>query len=108
MDRYKLVSHPPIKEVAEQMTLPSDSPDRFGLYSGQIPGATLEGATPEEHRRLFKEFMIAPESMETVPSQLGRLSIKGKTLEGEAAKVNIDPFAERNSFGTLEIGEVEE
>jgi hypothetical protein len=106
MERYKLVYYPPIKEVAEKMTLPIGSPDRFSVYSGRILGATFEDSTPTYEKKLFKDFLIDPSRLETIADNtLGHLAIIGTTLEGEPAKVDVNPFSEDRTFGTLEIGE---
>jgi hypothetical protein len=107
MIRYKLVSHPPIREIAEKMTLPTGSPERFGSYSGQIPGVTLEDASPTDAKQLFREFLIDPSRLETIDSELGRVAITGKTFDGEFARVDVNPFLEATGLGSLEIGESE-
>lgn len=108
MQRYNLLLYPPITEVAEQLTRPNDSLGRFGNYKGRIPGVSYADAELGKPFDIVKDFFIAPERIERVESELGRVAIYGKTAEGEYAKVDVNPFADPDSFGTLEIGEVDE
>lgn len=103
MTRYNLLLHPPISEVGEQLTLPDDSLHRYGNYKGRVPDVTYLDVAEGRVRDIIIDFFIAPERIERVESELGRLAIYGRTLEGEAARVDIDHFKHSDSLGVIEV-----
>ena len=99
-----LISYPTLAQVAEQLSMPSES-NRFGEYIGQIPNTTIVDSAVRDISEVYQVLLIAPERMERVASDLGRIIIKGITSEGESATVDIDPFCELNTLGTIFVGE---
>ncbi len=99
-----LVSYPPLRSVVEQISMPIDIEGRFGAYTGKRPDAEIDETTPSIGN-IFEEVYIAPEKLENISSKLGGLTIIGITREGEKARVEITPFDELDTHGTIFIGE---
>jgi len=100
-----LVTYPPLNMVAEQLTMPDDVDGRYGDYTGQKIGKFITDRTIKEIHEVYEVIRIAPERIERISSELGRILIIGNTIEGKPASVDIDPFAELNSIGTILIEE---
>ncbi|HUD08323.1 MAG TPA: hypothetical protein VMQ52_04545 [Candidatus Saccharimonadales bacterium] len=100
-----LIAYPPLEVVAEQLTMFEGSTERYGDYTGQKPGTTITDKSVRNVDDVFEVVSIAPDIMERITSELGKVTIIGKTRDGEQAIVNIDPFAELTSVGTILIGE---
>lgn len=99
-----LVSYPSLETVAEQLSMPDDIQNRYGEYTGQRPGTVIDKSTRNVDE-IFEVVHIAPEKMERVSSELGRVTIHGVTREGERARVDINPFEELDVLGTILLGE---
>jgi hypothetical protein len=99
-----LVSYPSLESVAGQLSMPDDIQDRYGEYIGQRPNTVIDKATRNVDE-VFEVVQIAPEKMERVSSELGRVTIFGVTREGERARVDINPFEELDILGTILLGE---
>jgi hypothetical protein len=100
-----LITHPSLDLVAEQLTMPADVAGRYGEYTGQKLGKVITDKGVHNVDEIFEVVSIAPERMERVSSELGRVTIVGITREGEQATVDIDPFTALDSLGTIMIGE---
>lgn len=94
-----LVSHPPIKEISEHLSVPEGFEDSYDKYTGAYPDIDIANAT--NLTDVFKEIEIHPRVIEGVSNELGRLIITGITREGESATVDINPFKDINWKGYI-------
>jgi hypothetical protein len=84
--------------------MPVDIEGRYGRYTGQRPNIVIDKTT-RNVGEVFEEVYIAPEKIERISSELGRVMIIGVTREGERARVDINPFGELDTLGTILLGE---
>ena len=103
--RLLLITHPPLDLIAEQLTMPADVAGRYGEYTGQKIGKLITDKNILNVDEVFEVVSIAPERIERVSSELGRVTIVGVTRECKQATVDIDPFTKLDSIGTILIGE---
>jgi len=99
-----LVAYPSLQSIAEQLSMPDDVQERYGEYTGQRPNSRIDKNT-RDIDEVYEVVDIAPEKMERVSSELGRVTIVGITREGERVRVDINPFEELDTVGTILIGE---
>jgi len=99
-----LVSYPSLESVAEQLTMPDDIQGRYGEYTGQRPDSVIDSNTRNVDE-VYEVVHIAPEKMQRIPSDLGRVTITGVTREGERVRVDINPFEKLDRLGTILLGE---
>jgi hypothetical protein len=104
-EKFLLLDHPTLKDVIRQLDMLDENPKRYGDYTGQYPDVSLNDKTVRNVGDAMKVVRIAPTELKRVPNEIGRVVIIGVTLDGENARVDIDPLKALDSLGTIFIGE---
>src|ERR1019366_10491542 len=104
LKKLLLIAYPPLGQVEEQVLMPSDADGKYGEYTGKNPDTTLVDRSVRSVDEVFEVLQIAPERIDGVPSELGRVTIVGLIREGEQATVDIDPFSTLETSGIISVG----